>query len=150
MRSRIVISEKCFTMSQIFSVDEFEGLSPNVVKCNILCSPILIMIFETKDPHLSEVNEESITVRIFLFHNFLVVVEWKADLTDGGLLLIFGCIGNEVLKKWFLVDFAIKFFSKDDEVDVCLNFTYFFNLIVDCVYLFIGPHFSEFSFGVVP
>ena len=36
VRSRIVISEACFGVSQLFSVDDFEGLSPNVVKCNRL------------------------------------------------------------------------------------------------------------------
>ena len=31
VRSRIVILEVCFEVSQLFSVDEFAGLSPNVV-----------------------------------------------------------------------------------------------------------------------
>ena len=32
VRSRIVIFEVCFEVSQLFCVDEFEGLSPNLVK----------------------------------------------------------------------------------------------------------------------
>ena len=32
LRSRMIILEICFEVSQLFSVDEFEGLSPNVVK----------------------------------------------------------------------------------------------------------------------
>ena len=32
VRSRIVISEFCFEVSQFFCVDEFEGLSPNLVE----------------------------------------------------------------------------------------------------------------------
>ena len=73
-------------MGHFFYMNEFEGLSPNVVKCNILFSPILIMIFETKDPHFSEVNEVSIKAWIFLlhFHIFGVVIEGKTDLADGG------------------------------------------------------------------
>ena len=31
VRSRIVIAEGCFGVSQLFGVDEFEGLFPNVV-----------------------------------------------------------------------------------------------------------------------
>ena len=32
VRSRIVISEVCFRVSQLFNVDEFEGLSVNIVE----------------------------------------------------------------------------------------------------------------------
>ena len=37
VRSRIVILEVCIRVNYFFRVDEFEGLTPNVVKCNILC-----------------------------------------------------------------------------------------------------------------
>ena len=82
------------------------------------------------------------------FHTFGVVAEGKADLVDGGRLLFFICIDNEVLVKWTLFEFITITFLKDEEVDVWFHFPYFINLIVDCVYLFIGPHFSEFAFGV--
>ena len=85
VRSKIIIREVCFEVSQLFSVDEFEGLSPNVVKCNRLYIQVFILIFETKDPHFSDVNEVIITtVRILLlhFHTFGVIVEGKADLAD--------------------------------------------------------------------
>ena len=85
VRSRIVIYEGCFEMGQLFSADQFEGLSPNVVKCSIICSPILIITtIETKDPHFSEVNEVSFIVGILLFHfdTFGAVFEGKADLAD--------------------------------------------------------------------
>ena len=99
VRSIVIIFEVCFDVSQLFCVDEFEGLSPNVVKCNQLCFYIFIRILDTKGPHLSEVNEECITVRIFLFNfdKFGVVVEGKVDLADGSRLLILGCIDNEAL-----------------------------------------------------
>ena len=85
VRSRIVIIEVCFEVSQLFSVDEFEGLSPNVVKCNQLCFYIFIRILDTKGPHLSEVNEVSMAVPTFHLHShtFGIVVEGKADLADG-------------------------------------------------------------------
>ena len=99
VRSKIIIREVCFEVSQLFSVDEFEGLSPNVVKCNRLYIQVFILIFETKDPHFLEVNEVRETIRILLFHFhiFGVVVEGKADLADGSRLLIFCCIDNEAL-----------------------------------------------------
>ena len=98
VRSRIVISEVCLGASQLFGVDEFEGLSPNVVKCSILCFEIYIHISETKDPHVSEVNEGRGTVRIYLLHFYMVIiVEGKADLANGGRLLVFGCVDNEAL-----------------------------------------------------
>ena len=139
-------------MSQLFCVDEFECLSPNVVKCSILCFEIYIHIFETKDPHLSEVNEVRVTVRILLlhFHTFGIIIEGKTDLADWGRLLVFGCIENEALKEWVLFDLVIVIFFIGHEVNVRLNFPYYINMIVDCVYLFIDPHFSEFAFGVVP
>ena len=67
-------------------MNEFEGLSPNVVKCSILCFVFFIVIIETKDPHFSKVNEVNITVRTLLLHfyTFWVVVEWKADMANGG------------------------------------------------------------------
>ena len=76
-------------------MDEFEGLSPNVVKYT------LILIMDTKDPHFSEVNEVRITVLRLLLHfnKFGVIVEGKAYLMDGSRWLIFVCINNEVLKK---------------------------------------------------
>ena len=55
-----------------------------------------------------------------------------------------------MLKEWVLFDFIAVAFLIDDEVDVWLNFRDLINPIVDCVYLFIDPHFSEFAFGVVP
>ena len=36
MRSRMVISEFWLRMIQLFCVDEFEGLSPNVVNCTLV------------------------------------------------------------------------------------------------------------------
>ena len=125
MRSRIVIYEVCFEVSQLFSVDQFEGLSPNVVKCSILCFVIFIFIFNPKGPHLSEVNEVRATegILLFHFHIFRVVVEGKADLSNGSRLLIYGCIDNEELKEWvFFFDFIVETFLIDDEVDVWLNF----------------------------
>ena len=62
-------------------MDEFEGISPNVVKYNRFSLPITI--YETKDPHVSEVNEVSITVRIFHLHFHKVVVKGKTDLQKG-------------------------------------------------------------------
>ena len=116
VRSRIVISEVCFEVSQFFCVDEFESLFPNVVKCSILYTASLICIFETKDPHFLEVNEVRETIRILLFHFhiFGVVVEGKADLADGSRLLIFCCINNEALKFWFLFGYITAFFLIDD------------------------------------
>ena len=35
VRGKMVIYEVCFQVSQLFSMDEFEGLSPNVVKCGV-------------------------------------------------------------------------------------------------------------------
>ena len=32
VRSKAVVAEVCFGVSQLFSVDEFEGLSPNLVE----------------------------------------------------------------------------------------------------------------------
>ena len=81
---------------------------------------------------------------------FGVIVEGKADLADGGRLLIFGCIDNKVLIVRSLFDFIAVIFSVDDEVYVWLHFSDFINPIVDCVNLFIEPHFSEFAFGIVP
>ena len=83
------------------------------------------------------------------FHTFGVVVEGKADLTDGGRLLVFGCIDNEALKEGFFFDFTFRTFLIDDGVDVWLHFHNFINTIADCVYLFIDPHFSEFAFRVI-
>ena len=152
VRGIIVISEVCFGVSQLFSVDEFDGLSPNVVKCCKLCFVFLILIFNPKDPHFSEVNKASLTIRILHlhFHTFGAVVEGKADLADGGRLLIFGCIDNEVLEEWVLFDFIAVIFLIDDEVDVWLNFSDCINIIADYVYLLIEPYFSELAFEVVP
>ena len=132
-------------------MDEFEGLSPNVVECSILCFVVFTIIIETKDPHLSEVNEERKALRIILlhFHIFGVVAEGKANLADGSRLLVFDCIDNKILVKWVLLDFIAVTFFIDDEVNTWLNFPDLINLIVNYVYLFIGPHFSELAFGVV-
>ena len=91
-------------------------------------------------------------MRIFHFHfdKFGVVVEGKANLANGGRLLVFARVDNEVLKEWVLFDFIAVTFLIDDEVDVWLHFSDFTNFIVSCVYFFVPPHFSEFSFGVVP
>ena len=112
---------------------------------------IFILILDTKDPHFSEVKEVSITVPIFHLHlhNFGVVIEGKADLAGRGRLLVFGCIDNEVFERWVVIEFVILFFI-DNEVDVMLHFPYYINFIVDHVYDFVGPHFSELPFGVVP
>ena len=56
VRGRIVIAEMRLRMIQLLRVDEFEGFFPNIVKCNILCSPIFILVLDTKDPHFSEVK----------------------------------------------------------------------------------------------
>ena len=152
VRSRIVIAEGCFRLCHFFYMNEFEGLSPNVVEYNKLCIPIFIFIFKTKDPYISEINEVSPTVWILLLHlhTFGVAVEGKADLPNRGRLLIFCCIDNEVLKEWTLIDLLlIIIFLICDEVDVWLHFTDSIHLIVDCVYTFVGPHFCEFSFRVV-
>ena len=66
--NKIVVYELCFGVSQLFCVDQFEGLSPNVVNCDRLYFLIFIVILETKDPYLSEVNEISRKPRILLFH----------------------------------------------------------------------------------
>ena len=71
-------------------------------------------------------------------------------MADWGRLLVFARVDNEVLKEWVLFDFIIPTFLIDNEVDVWLHFPDFINPIVDCFYLFIDSHFSEFSFGVVP
>ena len=68
VRTRIVISEVCFTMSQFFCVNELMGFSRNVVKCNILYFLVFIPIFEAKDPHFSEVNEISMILPTFILH----------------------------------------------------------------------------------
>ena len=149
---KAVNSEVGLQVSQLFCVDEFEGLSPNVVKRSILCFVFFIFIVETKNPHFSEINEVRVKVRIFLlhFHIFGVVVEGKTDLADDSRLLILGCIDNEVLLGWSLFDFIALTFLIDDEVGVWLNFPDRINLIVDFVYFFVGPHFSELAFGIVP
>ena len=66
VRSKMVISEVCFEMSQLFGVNELLSLFPNVVKCSRFCLPIFILKMATKDPHFSEVNEVRRTVRILL------------------------------------------------------------------------------------
>ena len=66
VRSNPVIYEFWLRTSQLLCVDEFEGLSPNVVKCNILCFVLFIVSFETKDPYVSEISEVSKAVQIFL------------------------------------------------------------------------------------
>ena len=58
VRSKAAIYEFCFDGSQLFSVNEFEGLPPNIVKYDRLFIIIFIKILETKDPYVSEVNEE--------------------------------------------------------------------------------------------
>ena len=71
VRSRIVILEACFTMSQFFGVDQFECLSLNIVKYSILCFVFFILIFDAKDPHVSEANDVSQKVRILLFYTHI-------------------------------------------------------------------------------
>ena len=130
-------------------MNEFEGISPNVVKCSTLC--FLIPILKTKNPHDFEVNDTdmAITILILQFNIFGVVVERKADLGNGGRLLIFRCIDNEVLEKWFLFGIVIQFFTAD-EIYAQINFPDFLNFIVDYAYTFLCPHFSELSFGAIP
>ena len=151
VRSTIVISEVCFNLSLFFRVDEFEGLSANVVKCSIDCFPFFILIIETKDPHISQFNEGVPTIRIFLlhFHIFEVFVKGKADLANGGQLLVFARVDNKVLVRWVLIDF-ITFFLVDDEVHIKLNFSDCMNFIVECVYTFIYYNLFELLFGIVP
>ena len=84
------------------------------------------------------------------FHTFGVVVEWRTDLVDGGQLLVFGCVDNEALNEWVFIELLTLLFFIYDEVDVWFHFPDCIDLIVDCVYLFVGPYFSELSFGVVP
>ena len=150
VRSRIVISELCFEVSQFFCVDESEGLSPNIIKSNIFCFPTFILIFKTKGPNVSEVNKLSQTVGILLphFHIFEAAVKGKTDLANGRRLIFFGCINNEVLLGWVFIDLLILYFT-GNEVYVWINFPDFINVIVDCVYAFVCPHFSELAFGVV-
>ena len=151
VRGIIVISEFYFGMSQLFIVDEFESLSPNVEEFSILYFFIFIVKLETKDPYLSEVNETMCAGKILLyhFHNLGVVDEGKADLTNGGRLLVFARIDNEVLKEWVFFELFSINVSIDDKVDVWLQFPDCTHYIVDCAYLFVSPHFSEFSFRVV-
>ena len=151
MRSKIVILEACFTMSQFFGVDQFKGISPNVVQCSILCFVFFILIFDAKDPHFSEDNDVSQKVRIFFFYTHIcgIVAEGKVYLVDRSRLLVFARVNNEILKDWVLFDFIIGTFLIKDKVNVWRSLPERPNLIADCVYLFIGPHFSELSFGVV-
>ena len=132
-RSRIVIDEGCFVVSQLFCVDQFDGLSPNVVNCGRTYFVIFIVKLDAKGPYFSEVNEVAQTVQIFILHfdTFGVVVEGKVDLADGGRLLVFGCINNKMLVKWFLFDFIVVTFLIDNEVYVWLNFSDYINFIVD-------------------
>ena len=129
-------------------MNEFEGISPNVVKCSSLY--FLFPILKTKNPHDFEVNDTDMTITILIlqFNIFGLVVERKADLGNGGRLLIFSCIDNEVLEKWLLFVIFTLFFTAD-EVDASINFPDFLNFIVDYAYAFLCPHFSELSFGVV-
>ena len=82
---------------------------------------------------------------------FGIVVEWKADLADRGLLLVLGCIDNKVFEKWVFIYF-IRLLFIDDEVDIRLDFSDFINVIVNvnCAGAFADPHFPEFFFGVAP
>ena len=98
VRSRIVISEVCLQVSQLFCVDQFESLSPYIVNCRPYFI-IFIFIIDTKDPYFSEVKEVSPIVSTPCFHLYIfgVVLEGKADLTYGGRLLVFGCIDNKIL-----------------------------------------------------
>ena len=131
-------------------MNEFEGLSPNIIKCNIFCFPTFILILETKDPNVSKVNKLSQTIGILLphFHIFDVAVKGKSDLANGGRLLVFGCINNEVLLGWVVIGLLILYLT-GNEVYVWLNFPDLINVIVDCVYNFVYLHFFELSFGIV-
>ena len=71
-------------------------------------------------------------------------------MSNGGRLLIFGGIDNEILIEWVHTGLLIILFFTGNEVNIWLNFPDVINQIVYCVYLFIGPHFSGFSFGIVP
>ena len=54
-----------------------------------------------------------------------------------------------MFEKWALIYFITLLFVYQ-KVDVWLHFPDFKYLIVDCVYAFVGLHFSELSFGVIP
>ena len=56
VRSKAVVVEGCLGVSRIFGVDELLSLFPNVVHWSIHCVPIFILILQTKNPHVSEVN----------------------------------------------------------------------------------------------
>ena len=151
VRSTTTIFGFCFKVSQFFGVDQLHSFSPNVVKYNRLCFIVLFVILKAKDPHLSEVNELSPTVRTLLMHLniFRVVIEGKADLTNGGRLLILGCIDNEVPVGCVSIELSVQpTIFAGGEVDVWFNLSDCSNVIADCVYAFFCPHFSELAFGV--
>ena len=136
-RSRIVNDELVFGVCQLFSVDQLMVLFSDVVEYSrLFFIRILILIFDTKDAHFSDVNEIRETVRVFFlhFHNFGVVVEGKTDLPNGGRLIILCCIDNEVFKGWTLIDLLLIIFLIYDEVDVWLYFPYCIHDIVSCIY----------------
>ena len=122
------------------------------MNCDVFLIVDFIFIIEAKDPHFSEVNEKRRTIGILLLHlyTFGAVIKGKADLTDGGRLLVLDCIDNEVFVRWVLIGLISIIFFIGDEVDVWLNFAYFANLIADYTYLFVDFHFSELFFGVAP
>ena len=53
-----------------------------------------------------------------------------------------------MLNEWVFIEVLTIIFT-DGEVDVWLDLSNCIDTIVDCVYLFVGPHFSGLSFGVV-
>ena len=125
-------------MGQLFSVNELLSLPPKVVKCSILCFPIFILIFKTKDPHISEVNEVTQTVRIVLLHFYIfeVIVEGKADLANDGRLLILCRIDDAVFVGWGTIEPFLTIFLIDNEIDIWFYFPDCFEVIVYCVYVF--------------
>ena len=70
-------------------------------------------------------------------------------MADGGRQLVFARINNEVLLGWVFTGIITSPFLIGNEVDVRLYFSDLINPIVDCVYVLVGPHFSDFSFGIV-
>ena len=151
VRSTTTIFGFCFKVSQFFGVDQFECLSLNIVKYSILCFVFFILIFDAKDPHVSEANDVSQKVRILLFYTHIcgIVAEGKVYLVDRSRLLVFARVNNEILKEWVLFDFIIGTFLIEDKVNVWRSLFERPNLIADCVDVFLCPHFSELSFGVV-
>ena len=112
---------------------------------------VFICILEAKDPHFSEINEPNPAIRIFLlnFKTFVIVVKGKADLANGGLLLVFSCIDDKVLEKLIIIELLAKLFLIDNEVNCWLNLFDCMNFVVDSVYVLFCTHFSDLFVEVI-